>query len=97
MKRKILLSILPALMLLVLGGLNIYQKISWKEPTDGVVWKLKTDGVTAIHVEKDGPGYIEGIRKGDILISLNRRTVNNPIDISKILWEAQSPQSESDL
>ncbi len=89
MKRKILLSILPALLLLVLGGFNIYQKIIWKEPTDGVVWKLKTDGVTAAHVEKDGPGYIEGIRKGDILISLNRRTVNNPIDISKILWEAQ--------
>jgi len=90
MKRKILLSILPALVLLVLGGLNVYKQITWREPTDGVVWKLKADGVTAIHVEKDGPGYLEGIRTEDILISLNRRAVRNPIDIAKILWEAQS-------
>lgn len=90
MKRKILLSILPALVVLMLGTLNIYHQISWKEPWDGVVWKLKAEGVTAIHVDKDSPGYIEGIRKGDILISLNRRPVNNPIDVAKMLWESQA-------
>lgn len=90
MKKQIYYSILPIVVLLILGGLNIYQKSIWKEPSDGVVWKEKGEGITAIHVEKDSQAYFHNIRKGDLLYSLNRRPVKTRIDVTKMLWEAQS-------
>ncbi len=75
--------------LVFLGGLNVYRKAMWTEPTDGVVWKRNPGGLTAIHVEKDSPAYIAGIQKGDILYSINGNPVKNQIDITKNLWMAE--------
>jgi two-component system NtrC family sensor kinase len=93
MNRKLFFTILPILALLILGGLNIYKKAVWKEPSDGVIWKQKAKGLTAIHVEKLSQAYLRGIRKGDVLYSMSiqdqRRPVRSAIDIGKVLWEAQ--------
>ena len=67
MKLKIYLAIIPVILLLILGGLNIYKKITWKEPTDGVTWAEKPQGLTAIKVEIGSQAYLNGINKGDIL------------------------------
>ena len=45
-KIKIYLVLIPVLILFFLGGLNIYKKITWKEPTDGVFWDEKPEGLT---------------------------------------------------
>ena len=87
-KIKVYLAILPVLLLLVLGGLNIYKKITWREPTDGVFWDEKTEGLTARKVEVNSPAYLHGIKKGDILYSVNNVPTKNKIDIAKILWAA---------
>ena len=94
MNRKLLFAVVPIFLLLFLGGGNIYRRIVWQAPYDGVTWKQKTQGLTAIHVEELSPAYLRGVRKGDFLYSLTindqRRTVNTSIDVAKILWEAQS-------
>jgi len=90
MNKKIYLAILPILGLLLLGGINIYKKITWKEPTDGVTWKERAQGLVAVKVEVDSPAYLAGIKKGDILYSINNNPVENIIDIAKNLWVAES-------
>ncbi len=93
MNRKILLTVVPLLALLTLGGLNISRRISWKAPHDGVVWQQKSDRLTAIHVEEMSQAYLVGIRKGDVLYRMSiknqQRSVSTPIDVTKVLWEAR--------
>ena len=93
MNRKILLTAIPILALLTLGGLNISRRIVWKAPHDGVVWQQKADRLTAIHVEEMSQAYLVGIRKGDVLYRMSiknqQRSVSTPIDVTKVLWEAR--------
>ena len=89
MNKKAYGLLIPVVLLLVLGGLNISSKIAWEEPTDGVVWKQSPDGLTALKVDPEGPGYVYGvIKKGDILLMINDNLVRNMIDLSKNLWTA---------
>jgi len=79
------------LVLLVLGGFNVYRKIVWAEPTDGVDWEKGPGGLTAIKVDPNGPAYIYGgVKKGDILYSINKSLVSNKIDLLKSFWIADS-------
>lgn len=87
-KKTCFLVAFPLLLLFVLGILNIYRKATWKEPTDGVVWKKTSEGLTALKVEEGSPAYLHGIKKGDILYSINDTPIKNKIDLSKKLWEA---------
>jgi two-component system NtrC family sensor kinase len=80
---------IPLIVLLVLGGLNVYRKIAWKEPTDGVVWEKKAVGLTAVRVDPNGPASrYTLIKKGDILYSINDNPVTNEIDLVKNLWRS---------
>ncbi len=90
MKKKTILALTIFLLFLALGGLNIVKKAIWKEPYDGVVWEEKSRGLTALKVEMDSPAYIRGIKKGDILFTINDIPVNPKVDVSKHLWEAVS-------
>jgi len=88
MNKKAIFAILASVALVVLGGLNIAQKISWKEPTDGVTWIQKPAGLTAVKVEMFSPADLIGIKKGDILVRINEIPVKNRIDVAKNLWMA---------
>ena len=90
MKKRISLAVLPILILLILGVWNIYKKASWKEPTDGVYWQKKSGALLAVKVEIDSPAYLAGIKKGDILYSINNNPIENRIDVAKNLWMAWS-------
>ena len=85
---RIYLAIFPILILLVLGGLNIYKKITWREPTDGVTWVNDPEGLRAVKVEVRSPAYFNNIKKGDLLYSINSTPVKNKIDVAKNLWTA---------
>ncbi len=89
-KYKILFIVLPVFLLLVLGCLNIYKKIQWQKPSDGVTWQKRKEGLTAIRLEEGSPAYLAGINKGDILYSINLNPMENPIDVAKQLWIAES-------
>jgi PAS domain S-box-containing protein len=88
MKRRTLVVLLIIGLFAVLGGLNVYRKITWREPTDGVTWGEKDGRFTAFKVEVDGPAYLAGIKKGDVLLSVNNLPVASRIDIAKSLWMA---------
>jgi PAS domain S-box-containing protein len=88
MNKKILLIVFVAVVFLVLGGWNIYKKVSWKDPTDGVIWEKKPEGLTATKVVESSPADLNGIRKGDILVKINDISVQTKIDVAKNLWWA---------
>jgi len=94
MRIKIIFIAVVAIPFLVLGGLNIYKRISWSEPTDGAVWEERSEGLTAIKVEDESPAYLSGIKKGDILYSLTITNLGysiqpkSKIDVAKTFWIA---------
>lgn len=90
MKKNIYIGILPVLVLLIFGLLNFYKKLTWKEPTDGVFWEIRSGVLTAVNVEVNSPAYLGGIKKGDILYSINNNLTKNKIDVLKNLWVAGS-------
>lgn len=88
MKKRVYLVIFPVFIFFILGILNIYKKVTWKEPTDGVFWQKRAGVLVAIKVEVDSPAYLAGIKKGDILYSINNNPTKNRIDIAKNQWLA---------
>jgi two-component system NtrC family sensor kinase len=90
MNRRLYLIITLIAVLVALGGINIYKKIVWREPTDGVTWKMKAGRLAAVIVEPNSPGYLAGIKKGDILYSINDIPIRSQIDIAKSHWAAEA-------
>ena len=88
MNKKLFLILLTVVAFMVFGGLNIVKKVGWKEPTDGVIWEIKPEGLTATKVIEGSPADLNGIRKGDILVKINDIPVQTNIDIAKNLWIA---------
>ena len=88
MNRKIFLVLAIVVVFLFLGSLNVVKKVGWKEPTDGVTWEIKPEGLTATEVFKGGPADLNGIKKGDVLVKINDIPVQTNIDIAKNLWIA---------
>jgi PAS domain S-box-containing protein len=88
MNKKLFLIVSIVVVFLVFGGLNIAKKVGWKEPTDGVTWEIKPEGLTATKVIEGSPADLNGIRKGDILVKINDIPVQTNIDIAKNLWIA---------
>ncbi len=90
MKRRIYIAIAVFSFLLGLGGLNVYRKINWREPSDGIFWKKREGILRAERIDLNSPGYLAGIKKGDILYSINNNLVKSKIDVEKNLWLAWS-------
>jgi two-component system NtrC family sensor kinase len=88
MNKKFLLIIFTLAVFLALGCLNIVKKVGWEEPTDGVIWESKPEGLTAVKVIQGSPAELNGIRKGDILVEINDIPVRTNIDVAKNLWIA---------
>ncbi|MCK4888747.1 MAG: hypothetical protein KAS97_02375, partial [Candidatus Aminicenantes bacterium] len=55
---------------------NIFQKIQWKTRTDNIVWIETTDGLVC----KKAPPET-GIKRGDILFTINKYMVRDKIDL----------------
>jgi PAS domain S-box-containing protein len=83
-------------LLLALGGLNAYRKIVWKEPTDGVTWEKRPAGLTAIKIVQGGPAEMSGLKKGDVVYSINhnllseKAIIGTKVDLVRNLWMAGS-------
>src|SRR5262245_958374 len=67
--------VLVAVLLASLGIYNIVLKATWTLLDDGVFWKDNPEGVVAARVAAGGPGAVEGLRAGDLLIALDGEEV----------------------
>jgi len=92
-KNRTSFLLIPLAILLFLGGLNVYRQITWRAPSDGVIWAMKQDQLTAIKIDKDGPAYQVNLKKGDVLYSVSHNfaatdkvEIRNKIDLEKNLW-----------
>ncbi|MBM3310368.1 MAG: PDZ domain-containing protein [Candidatus Aminicenantes bacterium] len=94
MPRRAYLFLIALVLLLVLGGFNVVRKIRWQEPADGATWEARSTGLTAIRVEMDGPAELAGVKKGDVVHSINHNLVpdkviiRTKIDLVRNLWMA---------
>ncbi len=89
MKKNFSVAIVPVLALVALSALNIYKNLTWSEPTDGVTWGERPNGLTALKVEVNSPAYLASIKKGDILYAINNIPIKTKIDLVKTLWIAR--------
>ncbi len=73
--------------LLFLGVISFTNQLSWREPTDGVIWEQQGADVVAASVESDGPGADAGIRSGDVLIAVDGQRPVNPDVVDVMLFQ----------
>jgi two-component system, NtrC family, sensor kinase len=74
---KIVIVVILTLLLMTIGVLNLRDRASYAEPTDGVFWTQAEDGLRAEKVTPDGPSAAAGINAGDRLIAINGSPVRN--------------------
>ncbi len=74
---KIVATIFLTAALVIIGILNLRDRVSWTDPTDGILWNESDGGLQASEIELNSPGGQAGILPGDHLISINGQTLTN--------------------
>jgi two-component system, NtrC family, sensor kinase len=79
--------------LLGLGLSNIYTRATWHEVEDGVLWVSRPDGVTAAELADRAAGARAGVRLGDVLLAIDGRAVESPVDVYAAAHTARAEQA----
>ena len=79
--------------LLCLGAANIAARATWRAVEDGVLWTTQPEGVVATDISAGTPAAAVGIERGDVLLAIDDRPVQDLVDVSRILQAAGSGQS----
>lgn len=89
MKKTLVFVLVPTLIILTLGTLNVLRKAEWRDVTDGVTWRAGENGLRAVRVDPESEAFLRaGIRKGDVLTAVNKVPVRTKSDVLKALWQA---------
>jgi len=75
------LPILVVSLLLALGLANIVSRATWREMEDGVLWRFTSEGVTASEVADQSPAAAVGLKRGDLLLAIDDRPVQQLSDV----------------
>src|SRR5688572_28672072 len=68
--------------LLLLAGLNIAQRLSWREVEDGVLWKTGAGGeVVAAEIAPATAAHRAGLERGDVLLMIDGQIVERVEDV----------------
>jgi PAS domain S-box-containing protein len=78
--------------LLCLAVLNIYQRATWSEVEDGVLWRSLNGAVVATEVAAGTPADRAGIKSGDVLLMVEGREVLDVPDVVEILHASRPGQ-----
>jgi len=87
---KTVASVLLTIFMVTIGILNLRDRATWKDPTDGVLWVESESGLKAVEVFPGGPGATAGIRPGDVLYSLDGNPIVNLGQYSDSLYRKGS-------
>ena len=83
-----LLLAIVSVTLVIFAFLNFQQRRIYQLPTDGVSWVTTPQGLRAWSVEKNSPGKQAGIVAGDILESIDGRSVKTTAEASRDIFES---------
>jgi two-component system NtrC family sensor kinase len=76
--------------LLLLAGLNIHQRWTWRELEDGVLWKVGPGGdIVAAEVAQGTAGARAGLARGDVLLMIDGQIVERIEDVVSQLHAAR--------
>ena len=75
--------------LLCLAAANIRTRAAWTELEDGVLWVPEGETVVAREVFEDSPAAAAGIRRGDVLETINNRPIDTRRDVEDALHAAK--------
>jgi two-component system NtrC family sensor kinase len=79
--------------LLCLGAANIAARATWREVEDGVLWKQQGQGIVAAEVAPDSAAASVGIRRGDLLLAIDDRPVQDVADVVAVLHGSRSDRT----
>ena len=82
------LPIVVVSLLLCLGAANIAARAAFREVEDGVLWASRAEGVVAADIADSTPAAAVGLQRGDLLIAINDRPIEDPADVVEILHGA---------
>ena len=87
------LPVVLASALLCLGIANISARATWHAVEDGVLWTAQPEGVVAADVARGTSAAAVGIRRGDLLLAVDDRPVQQVSDIEQVLKGAEAGQT----
>ncbi len=70
------------------AAVNGLERYALELPSDGATWVDTEAGVLAARIDPEGPAAQVGVRPGDLLRSINRRTVGDAADAARLLDRA---------
>jgi two-component system, NtrC family, sensor kinase len=82
------LPVLVVSFLLCLGAANITGRATWREVEDGVLWRASAEGVVAADIATGSAAETTGLRRGDVLLAIDGRPVQDVGDVIDALHAA---------
>ena len=79
--------------LLCLGAANIAARATWHEVEDGVLWREQAEGIVAAEVAPGTPAAAVGLRRGDLLLAIDDRPVQEVADVVAVLHASRSDRT----
>jgi two-component system, NtrC family, sensor kinase len=90
---KTVVTIMLTVLVVTIGVLNLRDRASWRDPSDGVFWMEEKSGLLAAEVDPAGPGAQAGIHAGDRLLALNGKLLANLGEYSDELYRVGPGQT----
>jgi PAS domain S-box-containing protein len=79
--------------LLCLGAANIAALATWREVEDGVLWRQQAEGIVAAEIAPGAPAAAVGLRRGDVLLAIDDRPVQDVADVVAMLHASERNQT----
>ena len=76
--------------LLCLGAANIVARAGFREVEDGVLWTQGPEGVMAADIAERTPAAAIGLKRGDLLLAIDDRPVQQVSDVINALHAAEA-------